>query len=133
MSNYTNTIKKDVKLITKQRVHKPTFIIKFSKSENDWFVCWDSKIIKRYNKQTCDNIISMRPYIDEFFNKEKKQSVLDMYDSQYFLYDTLITKTYFEDNLKKVRTTKWYKLSGLTVGSRLYKQVKWSGVDLYFE
>ena len=106
MSNYTNAIKKDVKLITKQRVHKPTFIIKFSKSANDWFVCWDSKIIKRYSGQTCDNIVSMKPYIDEFFNKEKKQSVLEMYDGQYFLYDTLITKTYFEDNLKKVRTTK---------------------------
>ena len=109
MSNYTNTIKKDVKLITKQRVHKPTFIIKFSKSENDWFVCWDSKVIKRYNKQTCDNIISMRPYIDEFFNKEKKQSIIDMYDSQYFLYDTLITKTYFEDNLKKIRKRQFGK------------------------
>ena len=48
----------------------------------------------------------MKPYIDEFFNKEKKQSVLDMYDGQYFMYDTLITKTYFEDNLKKVRTSK---------------------------
>ena len=63
-------------------------------------------MIKRYSGQTCDNIISMKPYIDEFFNKEKKQAVLDMYDSQYFMYDTLITKTYFEDNLKKIRTTK---------------------------
>ena len=106
MSNYTNTIKKDVKLITKQRVHKPSFIIKFGKNANDWFCCWDSKVIKRYSGQTCDNIISMKPYIDEFFNKEKKQSILDMYDGQYFLYDTLITKTYFEDNLKKVRASK---------------------------
>lgn len=106
MSNYTNTIKQDVKLITKQRVNKPTFIIKFSKNANDYFVCWDSKIIKRYSGQTCDNIISMKPYIDEFFNKEKKQAIIEMYDSQYFLYDTLITKTYFEDSLKKVRTTK---------------------------
>ena len=103
MSNYTNELTKDRKLIYNKRVYKPSYIIKFSKDKNDWYVCWDSKVIKRYKGQTCDNIISMRPYIDEWYNTEKKLNIIEMYDSQYFRFDTLITKAYFEDSLKKIR------------------------------
>ena len=103
MSNYTNELTKDRKLIYNKRVYKPSYIIKFSKDKNDWYVCWDSKVIKRYKGQTCDNIISMRPYIDEWFNTEKKLNIIEMYDSQYFRFDTLITKAYFEDSLKRIR------------------------------
>ena len=38
MSNYTNELTKDRKLITKQRVTKPQAIIKFSKEKSRWFV-----------------------------------------------------------------------------------------------
>ena len=44
MSNYTNALTKDKKLIDKSRCKHPTSIIMFDK--NNWYTLWDGKIIK---------------------------------------------------------------------------------------
>ena len=103
MSNYTNELTKDRKLITKQRVTKPQAIVKFAKEKSRWFVLWNGNIIRKYKEQTCKNIISMKPYIDEWYNLERRQMVIDMYDAQSFKFNNLIDKSYFEDELKKIR------------------------------
>ena len=72
MSNYTNELTKDRKLICKDRLVRPTTIIKFSSNPSDWFVLWDGHIIRRFSGQSCTSCIAMRPYINEWFNKEKK-------------------------------------------------------------
>ena len=106
MSNFTNELQKDVKLITKDRVSRPQAIIKFGREQDRWYTWWDGNIIKRYSGQSCGHIIAMRPYIDQFYNKERVEMVIDIYDAEGFRYNNLIDKTYFESELKKIRTTK---------------------------
>ena len=103
MSNYTNELTKDRKLICKDRLVRPTTIIKFSSNPSDWFVLWDGHIIRRFSGQNCTSCIAMRPYINEWFNKEKKQTIIDMYDAEAFRFSTLVDQTYFKDALSRVR------------------------------
>ena len=103
MSNYTNELTKDRKLICKDRLVRPTTIIKFSSNPSDWFVLWDGRIIRRFSGQSCTSCIAMRPYINEWFNKEKKQAIIDMYDAEAFRFSTLVDQTYFKDALSRVR------------------------------
>ena len=103
MSNYTNELTKDRKLICKDRLVRPTTIIKFSSNPSDWFVLWDGRIIRRFSGQSCTSCIAMRPYINEWFNKEKKQTIIDMYDAEAFRFSTLVDQTYFKDALARVR------------------------------
>lgn len=103
MSNYTNELTKDRKLICKDRLVRPTIIIKFSSNPSDWFVLWDGHIIRRFSGQSCTSCIAMRPYINEWFNKEKKQTIIDMYDAEAFRFSTLVDQTYFKDALSRVR------------------------------
>ena len=105
MSNFTNELQKDVKLITKDRVSRPQAIIKFGREQDRWYTWWDGNIIKRCSGQSCGHIIAMRPYIDQFYNKERVQMVIDIYDAEGFRYNNLIDKTYFESELKKIRST----------------------------
>ena len=103
MSNYTNELTKDRKLICKDRLVRPTTIIKFSSNPSDWFGLWDGRIIRRFSGQSCTSCIAMRPYINEWFNKEKKQTIIDMYDAEAFRFSTLVDQTYFKDALARVR------------------------------
>lgn len=105
MSNYTNALKKDVLLIDKSRTRRPTAIIKFDKSEKNWFTLWDGKIIKKFNHEKLDltRDFSMRPYISTYYNNERKQTILEMFDARVLKFNNLITQAYFEDELKKVR------------------------------
>ena len=105
MSNYTNEMTKDVKLIKKVRVHVPTAIIKFHKSPDRWYTLWDGSIIRKYNneklKDTSD--FCMRPYIGSYFSMEKKKAIIDMYDAQNLFFTNLIVQTYFKDELMQIR------------------------------
>lgn len=105
MSNYNNEIQKDRSLITKERAQKPTAIIKFTKEKSGWFVLWDGSLIKPYRNQNLpkENDFCMRPYIDSYFNKERKQAIIDMFDARMLKFDTLITLAYFQDYLLSVR------------------------------
>lgn len=103
LSNYTNTLSKDNKLISKQRLIHLNAIIKFGKSTDTWYEMWDNGVIRRYKHGSCKYVIAMKPYLDEGFNKEKKLSIIDMYDAQALKFCSLIDKAYFEGELQKVR------------------------------
>ena len=107
MSNYTNAITKDLSLLYKGRLIKPTFIIKFRKEKSSWYTVWDSFVIKRYNNeklhQTTD--FCMRPYVNSYYSAERKQAILDRYDMRAFQYKTLIDQAYFEADLQLLRKT----------------------------
>ena len=105
MSNYTNQLKRDVELVYKGRVSRPTAVIKFSKSKKDWYTIWDGKVIKRYNNESTDPMsdFAMRPYIDTYYSNERKQVILDMYDARSFKFNTLVTQSYFQDSLTSIR------------------------------
>lgn len=103
MSNYTNEIRKDLSLISKARLKTPQYTIKFGKQRDKIFIVWDDNIITRYKGQPIKSSISMRPYLDELFNVERRNTVLDIYDAKGYKFDTLITMSYFQDELKKLR------------------------------
>lgn len=103
MSNYTNEIRKDVSMICKDRLKRPQYLIKFGKQRDKIFIVWDNNVITRYKGQSVKAAISMRPYLDELFNVERRNTVLEIYDVKGYKFDTLITLSYFQDELKKLR------------------------------
>lgn len=105
MSNYTNELTRDTKLIYKERLHKPTAIIKFTKDPSNWYAVWDGKVIKRYNREKVDRILAMRPYINEFYSMEIRKMVIDRYDAKGWLFNNLITQSYFQGDLEMIRKT----------------------------
>lgn len=103
MSNYTNELKKDISLITKQRLMSPQYIIKFSKSRGDMFLVWENNIITRYKGQPIKSVVAMKPYLDDRYNPERRQTVIDIFDAKAYKFDTLITLSYFQGALQKIR------------------------------
>ena len=103
MSNYTNEIRKDLSMINKGRLKQPQYLIKFGKTRDKIFVVWENNTITRYKGQPVRSTISMRPYLDELFNVERRNTVLEIYDVKGYKFDTLITLSYFQDELKKLR------------------------------
>lgn len=108
LSNYTNELSKDRRLITKERRHHLRGIIKFFREKESWFCYWDNGIITRYKNQPSkmENDICMRPHLNSYFNTENKQMIIDMYDVRALKFDSLITQAYFEDYMKALRTSK---------------------------
>lgn len=103
MSNYTNELTKDTKLVCKKRLVKPTAIIKFTKEPSSWYTVWDGNVIKRYNKEKATRVIAMRPYINEFYSMELRKMVIDNYDAKGWLFGNLIVQSYFQGDLELVR------------------------------
>lgn len=103
LSNFTNELKKSMKQVDKSRCITPTAIIKFTKSPDEWYTVWDGKIIKKYNREKVLNIIAMRPYLGELYTPERRQLILDMYDSENLFFNNLITQAYFEESLTLIR------------------------------
>lgn len=101
MSNYTNLLKKDVKLLHKGRVNRITAIIKFSKDKI--YTLYDGNVIRRYKGEAAPYVIAMRPYLGEAYNKEKVLSVYERYDAEAFQFDSLITQAYFTGDLQQLR------------------------------
>lgn len=105
MSNYTNTLKKDKELITKERCLKAQYIIKFSKSHKDWYTVYQNNIIRRYKGEgvTKANHIAMYPYLDTYYSLERRKGVIELYDARCYRFDSLITQAYFQGELSKLR------------------------------
>ena len=103
MSNYTNELTKDRRFITKERPHVPTALIKFFKDPKRWYVIYDSHLIRKYRGEKVNKIVAMRPYLDEPFNLEMRQTIVEMYDANSFVYNNLIDQSYFTDELRRIR------------------------------
>lgn len=103
MSNYTNELRKDLSLISKQRLHNPQYIIKFGKTKDLMYLVWEDNMVTRYKGQPIKNTIAMKPYLDDRYSPERRQVVLDMFDAKAYKFDTLITLSYFQGELQKIR------------------------------
>lgn len=103
MSNYTNELKKDLSMISKERLKDPQYLIKFGKTKAETYIVWENNVITRYKGQPIKSTIAMRPYLDDRYNPERRQMVIDMFDSKSFKFDTLITLSYFQGELQKIR------------------------------
>lgn len=108
MSNFTNKIEKSRDLISKDRVKKPQGIIKFRKNPDSWFVLYEKNVVKRYTKETVakEKDYCMRPYLDSFYSLDRRNAILEMYDSRALKFDSMITQAYFTDALSLLRITR---------------------------
>lgn len=102
-STFTNTIEVDKTLITKQRLIKPTYIIKFSKEE--LYTVWDNNVIAPYHNEKA-RIVPMRPYLDEIFNTDARDVVISLFDTRCFLFKNLITQKKFKKALELLKPRK---------------------------
>lgn len=103
MSNYTNDLRKDISQISRARKHKPLYAIYFSKEQTHKYIVWDNNIISRHKGQPVTNIVAMRPYLGVAFTPEGKQAVIDIFDAKGYMFDSLITMSYFQGDLQLLR------------------------------
>ena len=100
--NFTNKIKRDLSLLYKGRLHKPTCIIKFSKDESEWFTLWDGKVICPYNGEKVYSI-AMKRYIDDVFITEARDSVIERQDVRAFYFKDILTQSLFNKSLEIIK------------------------------
>ena len=105
MSNYTNELTKDRSMICTDRCRKPTAIIKFQKDAGHWYTVWDGKIIKKWNREKLpeEKIFCMRPYLGNYYDRERRLMVIEFYDNKIWKFSNLIIQSYFQDELATVR------------------------------
>lgn len=102
-STFTNEIKTDTSLVNKKRCIKPTMIIKFSKSEDDWFTVWDGNVVHRWNKEKIHNVLPMRPYLDELYTEEGRNAVIQLFNYRSYKYKDLITFKQFQQAISLLK------------------------------
>lgn len=102
-STFTNKVEVDTTLITKQRLIKPSYAIKFN--NNEIFTVWDSNIIAKYQHEKI-RMIPMRPYLDELFNTQMRDNIIEMFDTRCFLFRNLITQKQFKKQLEILKPRK---------------------------
>lgn len=102
-TTFTNEFKHDMELITKQRLKKPSYIIKFDNSKDNWFTVWDGNVIKKWKNQNIKQYIAMTRYSDMVFDKKAYNMIFDMFDNREFKFASLMDKTQFQMYLKKLK------------------------------
>lgn len=104
-STFTNKIDADTTIIDRSVLTKPVRVIKFSKEKQDWFTVWNSNIIAKYNGEQ-KPAIAMRPYIDELFMTELRNTIMEQFDTRCFKFRNLITFKQFQKQLELLRPRK---------------------------
>lgn len=105
-SNFTNELRRNKELLYKGKRERPTALIKFSKDPENWYVVWDGRIISGYKREKINNIIAMRPYIDELYSGESRVAVLERFDARMFYFTDYKTQIKFQNELQMIRATK---------------------------
>jgi hypothetical protein len=105
MSNYSNQLTKDKSMIDTSRCKKATAIIKFQKDAGHWYTVWDGHIIKKWNREKLpeEKIFCMRPYLGNYYDRERRMHVIEFYDNKIWKFSNLIVQSYFQDELSTVR------------------------------
>ena len=106
--NYTNVVERDLELIKpkRTRIRKITAVIKFSKDRNHWYCLYDDIYIRKW-KGECfskDIVIPMKRYLDELFNPETMNTVIERYDARGFMYTDLMSQALFTTELKQIKS-----------------------------
>lgn len=102
-STFTNEIKMDKELITKQRLIKPSYAIQFTRTEK--FTVWDSNIVAPFNNEKVP-VVPMRPYLDTLYNLERVNNIIQLFDTRCFLFRNLITQKKFKKALELLKPRK---------------------------
>lgn len=101
-STFTNKIDTDNTLITKESLRRPSYVIKFTKDEKSWFTVWNSNVVCPFKKEN-KPVIAMRPYIDELFNQESRNNIIELFDTRSLKFRNLITFKRFQNELQLLK------------------------------
>lgn len=102
-STFTNKIETDNSLISKDRLTRPDSIVKFTKDKSTWFTVWNGNIINQYNNEHVKTVYAMRPYLDERFDKERQNAMIELFDSRSLKFHNLITFKRFQNELELLK------------------------------
>lgn len=101
-STFTNKIETDNTLISKERLIKPNYIIKFTKSNDSMFTVWNSNVVAMYHNEKAQ-VMAMRPYLDEVFAPEIQKDMIQLFDSRSFRFRDLITFKKFQKEMSLLK------------------------------
>lgn len=105
-STFTNEIKIDRSLlVSKRQRYSPQYIVKFGKTKDTWFTVWNNNIISDYNNES-KQVISMRRYLDEIYDREAANAIIDQFDVRAFKFTTLATFKKFQKQIKLIKPDK---------------------------
>lgn len=100
-STFTNQITNLVKLVSKETLHRPNYIIAFS--EHEKYTLWNGKIIRRWNKEKVP-VIPMKPFIlDYVFVLDNANMVILRSQQRTFMFTDLITQKKFDNQIKLLK------------------------------
>ena len=100
--NFTNKIERDLTLLYKKRLTKPLQVIKFSKDQADWFTVWEGNVVCPYNGEKKPSI-AMRRYIDDLFDVNLRDSVIEQNDVRNYKFKDILTQQLFYKNLEIIK------------------------------
>ena len=100
--NFTNKIERDLQLLNKKRLVKPSYVIKFTKDQADWYTVWDDKVICPYKGEKVRSI-AMKRYIDTIFDTQLRDSVIEQYDVRSYRFKDVLVQTRFSKDLELIK------------------------------
>ena len=100
--NFTNKIERDLKLLFKGRLQSPSYIVKYTKDQGDWFTIWDGNVICPYNGEKVRSV-AMKRYIDDTFLSELRDSVIEQEDVRAYRYKDILTQNLFRKNMEIIK------------------------------
>ena len=105
-STFTNEVQIDRSLlINKRKRTSPQFVIKFWKETNTWFTLWNDGIISPYNNEHRPPI-AMRRYLDELYNQEAINSVIERFDVRAFKFTSLACFKRFQKQMRLLKPSR---------------------------
>lgn len=105
-STFTNELEIDRSLLTNKRNRiSPQYIVKFGRTKDTWFTVWNNNIISDYNNEE-KQVIAMRRYLDEQYNRDSANSVIEQFDVRAYKFTTLATFKKFQKQMKLLKPDK---------------------------
>lgn len=105
--NYAE-VKRDMSMIKPKKVRmiRVTTLLKFDKiDKRKWYCLYDNKYIRLYKgeKIAKENIYPMRRHLDELYNINIVNQILEIYDAKAFMYADLISMASFQNDMKLLK------------------------------
>lgn len=102
-STFTNEVQIDRSLIVNKRKKiSPRYVIKFNKSKDTWFTVWNNYIVSDYKDENIQTV-AMRRYLDDVYNLDQVNGIIEIFDSRGFKSDSLSCYKRFQKQLKLIK------------------------------